>query len=144
MVKLKWPWSKQTIEAGHAAIAGGNPNVAVLAEDSKGKQVTSYTYNKNEIRLPHPTNMGSYSVSGIGMGGYEELGNDPEASVALSVLTNIIAGVRYYTEMDEEYQPKKSGDPFHKNKQLMDKYGEAINLDEKLQVNRVKTKTNKH
>jgi len=90
-----------------------------LREDA-GKVDTSYRWT---ARQPHPLNMYNY----------EEWGNDAEASVALEVLKNIIAGVGYYTEMPEEFQPEKEGDKPHRNQQVINDYGETVNLDEKLQ-----------
>jgi len=115
---VNWPWTRKLVEAGHGSFYGK------VSEDSKGLQVTSYQLNKDMIRLPHPNNMSKY----------ETWLDDAEARVALEVLTKIIAGVGYYTEMDEEYRPKKEGDPYHKNKILVDEYGKNINLDEDLQV----------
>lgn len=106
----------RTLEASHA-------KGYKIQEESKGQTSINNIFNKDVIRVPHPDNMGNY----------EDWGKDPEARVALEVLTNIIAGVGYYTEMDEEYQPKKEGDHPHKNKVIVDDYGEDINLDEKLQ-----------
>lgn len=74
-------------------------------------------------RLEHPTNMGSY----------DDWANDPEASIAFNVLTDIIAGVGYYTEMPEKDKKNKDVDPEHKHKGIIDQYGETVNLDEDLQ-----------
>ena len=68
-------------------------------------------------RLPHPANMSKY----------DGWANDPEANIAFNVLTDIITGVGYYTEMEEDV------DEHHKHKQRIDEYGEDANLDEKLQ-----------
>ena len=84
-------------------------------EEEKGSVSTTYVWTD---RRPHPTNMTNY----------EDWGNDSEASVALGVLTNIIAGVGYYTEMPE------GEDEDHTNKKTIDEYGEAVNLDEDLQL----------
>jgi len=89
--------------------------------ESESTVATSYQWTD---RRPHPTNMENY----------EEWGNDAEASVALEVLTNIIAGVGYYTEMPETDSKGKKVDPEHKNKEIIDEYGETVNLDEDLQL----------
>ena len=68
-------------------------------------------------RVPHPTNMDNY----------DKWANDPEANIAFDVLTDIIAGVGYYTEMS------KKKDKDHPNKKVIDDYGETVNLDEDLQ-----------
>lgn len=68
-------------------------------------------------RRPHPTNMSNY----------EKWANDPEASIAYNVLSDLIAGVGYHTEMPQGI------DENHKNKQIIDKYGEDTNIDEKLE-----------
>lgn len=91
-----------------------------VAESEKAQVATGYQW---EDRQPHPNNMSRY----------EEWGNDAEASVALNVLTNIIAGVSYYTEMEEEFQPKSADDKPHAHKVKVDEYGENVNLDEQLQ-----------
>lgn len=83
-------------------------------EEQEGKIATGYDW---EDRQRHPNNMGKY----------EEWANDPEANIAFNVLTDIIAGVGYYTEMPEDV------DENHKNKQKIDEYGETVNLDEDLQ-----------
>ena len=101
-------------------ISVGYGRGSAVKEAEKAQVVTGYTH---EERLPHPNNMNRY----------EEWGNDAEASVALNVLTEIIAGVSYYTEMEEEFKPKSADDPFHDNKVKVDEYGESVNLDEKLQ-----------
>ena len=111
MVELnrRWPFihSRRPVEASHGSV--------YKTEAEKGAVVTTYQWTE---RRPHPANMSNY----------EDWGNDSEASVALEVLTNIIAGVGYYTEMAEEE------DENHKNKQVIDEYGEAVNLDEDLQL----------
>jgi hypothetical protein len=113
---VNWPWSKtRTIE--YAKASGYK-----ASESDKGQTVTSYEYNTDVIRLPHPDNMGNY----------ERWGKDPESRVALEVLNNIITGVGYYTEMPEEFQPKE-GEKDHPNKVKIDDYGEDVNLDEKMQ-----------
>jgi len=62
------------------------------------------------------------------MSKYDKWANDPEASIAFNVLTDIIAGVGYHTEMAEDV------DENHANKQTIDEYGgPPVNLDEKLQ-----------
>jgi len=114
MVKFQWPiqLGKRTLEAAHGK--------GYKVKEDEGKVSTGYVW---ENRLPHPNNMDRY----------EEWGNDAEASVALEVLTNIIAGVGYYTEMDEEHQPKSPDGKPHAHKVKIDEYGESVNLDEKLQ-----------
>jgi len=79
-----------------------------------GQVSTSYQWTD---RLPHPVNMDNY----------DKWANDAESNIAFDVLTDIIAGVGYHTEMPEEEKPD------HKNKQLIDDYGETVNLDEDLQ-----------
>ena len=88
--------------------------------EDTGKTDTGYRWTD---RLPHPMHMYDYEL----------WGNDAEASVALEVLKNIIAGVGYYTEMPEEFQPKTEDDPPHRHQLQIDEYGEQVNLDEKLQ-----------
>jgi len=61
------------------------------------------------------------------MSRYDELLKDSEASIGRDVLTDIIAGVGYYTEMPE-------GKEEDKNKEVIDDYGETVNLDEKLKT----------
>lgn len=86
----------------------------VWRESEKGTVEPQRGYSE---RLPHPPNMPNY----------DKWANDPEANIAFNVLTDIIAGVGYYTEMPEDVDPK------HKNKQIIDEYGESVNLDEDLQ-----------
>jgi hypothetical protein len=87
-----------------------------------GKTVTSYSWTD---RQPHPNNMDSY----------ERWGNDAEASVALNVLKNIIAGVGFHTEMPETAnKPPKLDAPDNPNKKKIDDYCEKVNMDEKLQT----------
>jgi len=74
-----------------------------------------------ENRRPHPDNMSKY----------EDWGNDAESSVALEVLKDIIAGVDFYTEVDEKFKPK---DGKHKNTVKIDEYCERVNLNEDLQT----------
>jgi len=88
--------------------------------EEEGVIASSYSW---EDRQPHPNNMGSY----------DEWANDPEANIAFNVLTDIIAGVGYYTEMPEKDKKGEDVDPEHKNKQIIDIYGETVNLDEDLQ-----------
>jgi len=68
-------------------------------------------------RQPHPNNMNNY----------DKWANDPEANIAFNVLTDIISGVGYYTEMEEGVNEE------HKNKEIIDEYGQTVNLDEDLQ-----------
>lgn len=66
---------------------------------------------------------------------YEEWSNDAEASVALNVLKNIIAGVGFHTEMSEkDNKPAKPDAPDHPNKKKIDEYCETVNMDEQLQT----------
>lgn len=96
------------------------PQMEAKALDGYGKKedigtvVTTYAFTP---RLPHPPNMINYT----------KWANDAEANIAFNVLTDIIAGVGYYTEMSEGENPD------HKNKQIIDEYGEKVNLDEDLQ-----------
>lgn len=69
-------------------------------------------------KQPHPSNMGRY----------EEVLRDPEVSIAHDLLADMIAGVGFYTEMAEEEKPD------HANKQVVDEYGERVNLDEDLKM----------
>jgi len=82
--------------------------------EDKGAVDVSYGWTD---RVPHPANMSHYDA----------WANDPEANIAFNVLTDIVAGVRYYTEMPEDE------DENHPNKQTIDDYGETVNLDEDLQ-----------
>lgn len=68
-------------------------------------------------KRPHPANMGRY----------EETLDDPEVSIAVNLLADMIAP-SYYTEMAEEEKED------HPNKQTIDEYGERVNLDEDLQT----------
>ena len=87
-----------------------------------GKTVTSYVWSD---RQPHPNNMDNY----------ERWSNDAEASVALNVLKNIIAGVGFHTEMSEkDNKPAKIDAPDHPNKKKIDEYCETVNMDERLQT----------
>jgi len=116
---MKWPSLRKqpALEASHGK--------GYKTESNKGKSDVSYDFGTGDVkRLPHPNNMAQY----------EDWGKDAESAVALEVLTNITAGVGYYTEMPEEYQPKSPDEKPHKNKQFIDDYGENINLDEKLQT----------
>jgi len=78
-------------------------------------------------RRPHPANMVNYDDWD------DDWANDAEANIAFNVLSDIIAGVGYYTEMPEKNRAGKDIDPEHKNKRLIDDYGEDVNLDEVLQ-----------
>ena len=69
-------------------------------------------------KQPHPTNMSRY----------EEVLDDPETSIAINLLADLIAGVGFYTEMGEEETPE------HKNKERIDEYCETVNLDEDLKI----------
>jgi len=73
-------------------------------------------------KQPHPTSMGRY----------DDLCNDPEVSIAITLLADMVAP-SYYTEMPRQYKGKDV-DPEHKNKQTIDEYGERVNLDEDLQT----------
>jgi hypothetical protein len=108
-LNLKFPFfhGRQPIEASHGDI--------YKVKEETGSIATEYRWTD---RRPHPNNMDNY----------EEWGNDSEASVALEVLKNIIAGVGYHTEMPEDV------DETHKNKKVIDEYGENVNLDEDLQL----------
>lgn len=108
---------KTVTEFSRSTVASGK---GYQMQESEGKVVTAYQWTD---RQPHPPNMGKY----------EAWGNDAEASVALEVLKNIIAGVSYYTEMPDEFKPKSPDDKPHEHKVQVDKYGEDVNLDEKLQ-----------
>jgi hypothetical protein len=94
-----------------------------IKEANKSSMATSYTWTD---RIPHPENMGNY----------ERWSKDAEASIALEVLTNIIAGVGFYTEMPEEDTPKKPDksktEPKHPALLKIDEFAEQTNLDEKL------------
>jgi hypothetical protein len=59
------------------------------------------------------------------MSRYDEFNNDPEVDIALDLLTDLVAGVGFYTEMPEEIKPE------HPNKKTIDDYCERINADEK-------------
>ena len=83
-------------------------------KEDTGQVSTSYQWTD---RLPHPSNMANY----------DKWANDVESNIAFNVLTDIITGVGYHTEMPEEEEPD------HKNKQVIDDYGETVNLDEDLQ-----------
>lgn len=113
-VNRKYPFfhKRNVMEISHGA--------GYKTREDVGKIDTSYRW---KTRLSHPLNMHNY----------EEWGNDAEASVALEVLKNIIAGVGYYTEMPEEFQPKNADEKPHKHQVFIDDYGETVNLDEKLQ-----------
>lgn len=100
-----------TLQAEHAKI--------YKTESDLGKVDVSYSWTD---RQPHPLNMSKY----------EDWANDPEASIAFNVLTDIIAGVGYYTEMPEKDKNGKDVDPNHKHKGVIDEYGERVNLDEDL------------
>jgi len=97
---------RKPVEASHA-------DVYKRKESDVGAVSSSRKWTN---RLEHPVNMGNY----------DKWANDPESSIAFNVLTDIIAGVGYYTEMPE-------GQEEHKNKEVIDKYGEDVNLDEDLQ-----------
>jgi len=95
---------RRAIEVSHAK---GWPS------EKKGDVTTQQQWTD---RRPHPANMPNY----------DKWANDAEANIAFNVLTDIIAGVGYYTEMPE-------GNEEHKNKEVIDDYGETVNLDEDLQ-----------
>jgi hypothetical protein len=68
------------------------------------------------------------------MGNYDEWNSDAEVDISLDLLTDLIAGVGFYTEMPEEDKAQntnKTKPPDHPNKILIDKYCETINADEK-------------
>lgn len=88
-----------------------------LKEQNKGSVETSYAWTD---RIPHPANMDRY----------EGWSKDAEASIALEVLTNIIAGVGFYTEMPEEIPESQRKE--HPAKLRVDQFAEDTNLDEKL------------
>jgi len=83
--------------------------------EDTGRVVTSYSWTD---RQPHPPNMVWY----------EEVANDPEVNIALSVHAGMIAGGGMHTEMPEGI------DPDHKHKAIIDDYAERVNLDEDLKA----------
>lgn len=91
-----------------------------VKEAEKGNIDVGYGFSE---RVPHPSNMDSY----------EEWSKDPEASIALEVLTGIISGVGFYTEMPDEVPEEER--LTHPNKLKIDEYAESVNLDEKLNQN---------
>lgn len=107
---------KHTVE--HAL---GADHIKIKGQD-KGNVSTDYMF---EERVPHPANMNRY----------EKWSKDAEASIALEVLTNIIAGVGFYTEMPEigaSKQDANNAETVHPNKVLIDEFAEETNLDEQL------------
>lgn len=88
-----------------------------LKESEKSSLATSYSFDE---RIPHPDNMGEY----------ERWSKDPEACIALEVLTNIIAGVGIYTEMPDDVPEEQR--LTHPNKLKIDEFAENTNLDEQL------------
>ena len=88
------------------------------SEAEKGAVDATYRWTD---RVEHPANMGKY----------DDWANDAEANIAFNVLTDIIAGVSYYTEMPDEV-PEAQRET-HKNKIMVDTYGKDVNLDEDLQ-----------
>jgi len=114
---VNWPWSspRKPLEAK----SGKGLNSPRLRED-KGTTTTSISYTD---KLPHPQNMSRYDA----------LCNDPETSVGINILADMVAGVGMYTEMPE------GSDEDHENKQTIDEYAERVNLDERMvQVERTK------
>jgi hypothetical protein len=62
------------------------------------------------------------------MSKYGDLNKDPEVSTAITVLTDMVVGVGFYTQMPEE---EEQGDE-HPNKAVVDEWAENENLDELL------------
>ena len=81
-------------------------------QQGKGQTRTQVMWTDKQ---PHP----------IGMDSYEQRLQDPEASIAISILTGMIAGVGYYLDFPPDV------DAEHANKKKMDDYGLNVNLDEK-------------
>jgi len=92
-------------------------------QQGKGQTRTQVMWTDKQ---PHPT----------GMDSYEQRLQDPEASIAISILTGMIAGVGYYLDLPTDakpgLKPDGSAPPVeHPNKKKMDDYGLNVNLDEK-------------
>lgn len=107
---VKWPWQKRKpLELIHL------PHV----KEQKGAISSSLQWSDKQ---PHPPLMSKY----------DELNNDPEVDVALDLLTDLIAGVGFHTQMPENEKPD------HPNKKVIDEYCERINADEKFrQITRI-------
>lgn len=91
-----------------------------VKEEDKGATVLA---NRWTDKQPHPHLMSKY----------DEYNSDAEVDIALDVLTGLITGVGFHTEMPEDIKPN------HPNKQIIDEYCERINADEKFrQIERTK------
>ncbi len=117
MVKLKAGPFSLSFREKHTSMEVGYGSVYGKKESDTGQTTGTRQWTD---RQPHPNNMGSY----------DDWANDPEANIAFNVLDDIIAGVGYYTEMDEEHQKEGT---VHPHKKTIDEYGETVNLDEDLQ-----------
>ena len=87
-------------------------------ESDKG-QVTSSTMWSD--KLPHPSNMDRYDA----------LCNDPETRIGIDLLTDMIVGVGFYTQMPEKDAAGEDIDPNHPNKKMVDEWSLRINADRK-------------
>lgn len=108
MVKLRNPFRK--VEVSHAQ---GYRELQKESDVGHTSPLISYSWTDKQ---PHPVNMTKY----------DDWANDPEASVAFNVLSDIIAGVGIHTEMPE------GSSPDHKNKKIIDDYVQKVNLQEDL------------
>jgi hypothetical protein len=104
--ELIWGKQEKKVDAGRASPYG--------TQEDKG---TIDLRTRWTDKQPHPVNMGRY----------EKVLRDPEVSIAINLLADMIVP-SYYTEMPEDV------DEEHANKKLIDKYGEDVNLDEDLQI----------
>lgn len=108
---VNWPWSHHEARASLEAKSISGYGKKEALDDSVVTPTQQY-----QPRLPHPNNMANYN----------RWSNDPEASISLTLLTDIIAGVGSYREMSEGFEN-------HKNKEVIDEFCKRVNLDEDLQ-----------
>src|SRR3989304_3048393 len=114
MVNLRF-WEKTVV--AERVLGADHVKSSKISED-KGKVDTSYG-GSWEGRVEHPNNMANY----------EKWACDAESNMAINVLTDIIAGVGFHTEMPDQ----KDSDEKHPSLKIVDEYAETVNLDEDLE-----------
>lgn len=108
--------SKVTLDEGAQFRHG--VGIARQREADQGQTTTTMQWTG---KLSHPSNMAKY----------DDLARDPEAGIGIDLLTDMIAGVGYYTEMPEKDAAGQKIDPQHKNKHTVDEWGRGINAEKK-------------
>lgn len=123
---MNYPWTRKPTQ-----------REAITAHHGKGffqkiKEATNeigQTSNRWTAKLPHPNNMSEYA----------EWGSDPQVRIGIDLLTDMVAGSGYYTQMPEKDMTGTKIDPAHKNLQTIDNYLKTIGFRDKYkQIQRTK------